>query len=136
MTYVINFTTDFENLTTQKVISTKLLTLSNNNYFFFNFRSVTRIVLAQILQRYSFKLVYNEERHIQLMNLSRFQGLGPAKILYNYSTFMTNPNITNEHSELILRNSNLKNNKIYTFITNCFKVKNFKGEITFVFMIS
>lgn len=48
MTYVINFTTDFENLTTQKVISTKLLTLSNNN-FFFNFRSVTRIVLAQIL---------------------------------------------------------------------------------------
>lgn len=49
MTYVINFTTDFENLTTQKVISTKLLTLSNNNYFFFNFRSVTRIVLARIL---------------------------------------------------------------------------------------
>lgn len=37
MTYVINFTTDFENLTTQKVISTKLLTLSNNNYFFFQF---------------------------------------------------------------------------------------------------
>lgn len=37
MTYVINFTTDFENLknlTTQKVISTKLLTLSNNNFFF------------------------------------------------------------------------------------------------------
>lgn len=63
MTYVINFTTDFENLTTQKVISTKLLTLSNNNNFFFNFRSVTRIVLARILWRYSFKLVYNEERH-------------------------------------------------------------------------
>lgn len=35
MTYVINFTTDFENLTTQKVISTKLLTLSNNNYFLY-----------------------------------------------------------------------------------------------------
>lgn len=34
MTYVINFTTDFENLTTQKVISTKLLTLSNNKFFF------------------------------------------------------------------------------------------------------
>lgn len=41
----------------------------------------------------------------------------------------------NEYSELILRNLNLKNNKIYIFIMNCFKVKNFKGEIIFVFMI-